>query len=258
MTNLELERFSVNDYRGLDDAPAFQLRTGKLPVIISAPHAVSQRRAGKVKPSDDFTGPIAIVASELADCHAVMATRFDECDPNWDPFEQCRYKQALAAMVREQSIVAVIDVHGVPSASPYAVEVGSADGLSVSAMPGADEFARDFLAEELAPYLAKHGKTIALNESHAARGANTVTNAISRECGIAALQLELATPFRVPQSIGGHTPEGEAPPFSEAQLPKEISSRRNPDPTCVEVTVRAIAHLATTLADFKTLDKDVR
>ena len=251
ITQLEIERFSVNDYRGQADAPAFQLRTGKLPVIISAPHAVSQRRAGKVKPSDDFTGPIAIVASELADCHAIVATRFDECDPNWDPIEQCRYKQSLAAMVRERGIVAVIDVHGVPSASPFAIEVGSADGLSVSAMPGADVFARDFLQEELAPFLDKHGKTIALNENHAARGANTVTNAISRECGIAALQLELATPFRVPRNIGGHIPEGEAPPFSEAQLPREIASRRNPDPTCVEATVRAIAHLATKLADFR-------
>lgn len=250
ITDLEAERFSVNDYRGLADASPFELRAGNLPVAISAPHAVSQMRAGAVKPSDDFTGPIALVVSELADCHAIVATRFDENDPNWDPMEQCRYKQALASMVRELGLVAVIDVHGVPSASPYAIEIGSADGLSVSVMPGADKLAKRLFNEELAPFLAKYGKTVALNESHAARGANTVTNAISRNCGIAALQLELATPFRVPRNIGGHTPKGEVPPFSETQLPLEISSRRNPDPACVETTVRAIAHLATELACF--------
>ena len=248
LTNLELERFSTNDYRGLGNALAFCIEARELPVVISAPHAVSQLREGSVKPSDDFTGAIAIVAAEMAGCCSMVASRFDACDPNWDAFEKCRYKQALAKLVRERGIVAVIDVHGVPTASPFAIEVGSADGETVHAMPGTDELACALFSEELAPFLERQDKSIALNHVHAARGPHTVSNAIARECGVAALQLEISTPFRVPRAIGGHTPKGERVPFTPDQLPRELASRRNPDPACVEATVRAITHLAEKLA----------
>ena len=251
ITNLELERFSTNEYRGLANAPAFCIEEGDVPVVISAPHAVSQLREGAVKPSDDFTGAIALVAAELAGCCSMVASRYDACDPNWDPLESCRYKQALVELVRRRGIVAVVDVHGVPSASPFAIEVGSADGDTVRAMPGADDLACALLSEKLAPFLEKQGKSVALNHVHAARGLNTVSNTIARECGIAALQLELATPFRVPRVIGGHTPKGERIPFTESQLPRELASRRNPDPACVEATVSTIARLAEQLATMK-------
>ena len=88
IAEVELERFSVNDYRGLADAPPFRVTDGKLPVMVSAPHAVTQLREGKVKPSDDFTGAIALAVAQLAGCGAIVTSRYDGCDPNWDPFEQ--------------------------------------------------------------------------------------------------------------------------------------------------------------------------
>lgn len=251
MTEIELERFSVNDYRGLADAPPFDVVEGELPVMISAPHAVTQLREGKVKPSDDFTGAVALAVAKLAGCSAIVASRYDSCDPNWDPFERCAYKQALADTVRKLGISIVLDIHGVPSASPDAVEVGSADGATVAALPGSDEFARAFLQERLSAHLVKQGKTVSLNVRHAARGRNTVTHAIARECGIVALQLEIATPFRVPRNVKGHVPPGERVPFSSTQLPIELASRRNPDPACVEATVHALADLAVTLERAK-------
>lgn len=248
MREVELGRFSVNDYRGLDDAPPFVVTEGAVPVVVSAPHAVSQWREGRVKPSDDFTGAIALAVAEIAGCSAIVASRYDACDPNWDPFERCAYKQALAHAVRSFGAVAVLDIHGVPSAAPDAIEVGSADGQTVAALPGADEFARDFLREQLAEHLDRQRKTISLNVRHAARGRNTVTNTIARACGVVALQLEIATPFRVPCNVKGHVPAGETMPFTATQLPVELASRRNPDPACVEATVRAIASLAIELA----------
>ena len=248
MTDLEYEQFSAGEYRGLPDAPAFRIVEGDLPVVISAPHAVSQLREGKVKPSDDFTGPLALAAAEIAGCHAVVATRFDGGDPNWDPLDRCPYKQALVDYVTKRGIVAVLDVHGVPAASPFAIEVGSADGASVKGHPGLDERVCSLLREDLAPYLEKHQREIILNGAHAARGRNTVTSTVSRECEIVALQLEVSTPFRVPCGRKGHTPVGEAVPFTEAQLPFEIVTRRKPDPACVEAVARAIAHIARELS----------
>ena len=244
MAEIELGRFSVNDYRGLPDALPFSVVEGELPVIVSAPHAVSQLREGRVKPSDDFTGAMALVVAELSGASVIVASRYDACDPNWDPFEHCAYKQALAEMVRKLGAVAVLDLHGVPAAAPDAIEVGSADGLTVKAMPGVDEFACRFLREQLSEHLGRRGKTVGLNGRHGARGANTVAHAIARECGVAALQIEISSPFRVPIDAKGHVPPGEAIPFTSDQIPIELEVRRNPDPACVEATVRALADLA--------------
>lgn len=249
MTQLEAERFSANDYRGLEKAPAFSISRGNAPLVISAPHAVTQLRDGKMKPSDDFTGALAIVVSEIVGCSSMVACRYDGSDYNWDPFEACPYKQALADFIRDNGIVAVIDVHGVPSASPHAIEIGSADGVSVRTMPGVDALAAESLRCDLAPFLERHSKDIALNGVYGARGPNTVTSAMARECGVASLQLEIATPFRVPSDIGNRTPAGEAVPFTNEQLPSEISSRHNPDPACVAATVRSVARLGELLLD---------
>ena len=248
MKETEIERFSTNDYRGRPDAPPFFITAGTLPVLISAPHAVSQLRDGRVKPSDDFTGAMALAMANLAGCFAIVASRYDACDPNWDPYERCAYKQALVRTVCENGIVAVLDIHGVPAASPYAIEIGSADGQTVRAHPGTDEYACRLLRERLETHLADQGKTIALNKRHAARNHDTVTRTVSRECGIIALQVEISTPFRVPCVIHGHTPAGEAIPFSADQIPLELASRRNPDSTCVETTVHALVDLSIALA----------
>ena len=254
MAEIELGRFSVNDYRGLPDAPAFSVVEGELPVIVSASHAVSQLREGRVKPSDDFTGAMALVVAELSGASVIVASSYDACDPNWDPFESCAYKQALAEMVRKIDAVAVLDLHGVPAAAPDAIEVGSADGFTVRAMPGVDEFAGRFLRERLGEHLERRGKTVGLNGRHGARGANTVARAIARECGVATLQIEISSPFRVPVDAKGHVPPGEAIPFTSDQIPIELEVRRNPDPACVEATVHALADLVRIVSGDGSLD----
>jgi len=75
MLEAELQRFSVNDYRGLPDASAFSVVEGTLPVVVSAPHAVSQLREGRVKSSEDFTGALALAVAELSGAR---------CQPRYD------------------------------------------------------------------------------------------------------------------------------------------------------------------------------
>ena len=246
MIETELGRFSTHDYRGLPDVPAHQIVPGTLPVIFSAPHAVSQLREGRIKPSDDYTGALALAAARIAGCHAIVASRYDDCDPNYDPLSECTYKQALVEHVRTRGIRLVIDVHGVPSASPCAIEIGTADGATEGPLPGIGARAKALFEERLTPYLAKYDKRIALNERYGARGGNTVTRTLARECGIAALQLEISSRFRVPSGRADHLPAGERMPFTPAQLGPELSARRNPDCACVEATVRALAALAST------------
>ena len=243
LVTTELERFTANDYRGQVGAPPFTLVDGAIPVLISAPHAVTHMRDSSIKPSDDYTGALALCVAEMTCAHAMVATHTYEGDPNWDAFECCTYKQALVDYVREHGIQLVLDVHGMPAASPDAIEVGSADGTTVAAHPGADVCVARILRDELGPYLQRHAKAITLNERHAARGKNTVTSTAARECSICAMQLEINTIFRVPSLEGTHIPEGEPIPFSDEQLSHELQARLSPDPACVEATVRAIARV---------------
>lgn len=248
LVETELTWFSANDYRGRPDAPAFRLVERSLPVVVSAAHAVTHWREGRMKPSDDYTGALALAVAGICGCHAIVATNSRGHDPNWDPFETSPYKQALCEFVREHGVALVIDLHGMPAASPDAIEIGSADGATVAVLPGADVRTRDILQEELAPYLRRYDRAIALNGRHAARGENTVTRTVSRECGIAALQLEINSRFRVPSGAGTHVPKDDPMPFSADQLPEEWVARSNPDPACVEATVRAIARVIDELA----------
>ena len=248
MIACELKRFVACDYRGRADAPEFEVVPGTVPVMVSAPHAVTHWRAGRIKPSDDYTGSLALALAQLTGAHAIVATRFAQADPNWVPFGQSAYKQALVEHVRAHGIRLVLDLHGIPAASPEAVEVGSADGATVCALPGADARAAAILCEELAPFLTRHGKEVALNGRHAARGHNTVANTVARTCGCAALQIELNSRFRVPSGEGGHVPKGEPIPFRPGQLPEEFEARHHPDVACVEATMRALARVIRELA----------
>ena len=243
----EQNRFSVNDYRGLPDAPEYEFVRGSVPVLVSAPHAVTHIRAGRIKPSEDYTGAIALAVAQTAECHAIVAARTGEGDPNWDDFPDSPYKQALCDYVRNQGIRLVIDVHGMVAASPALLAVGSADGETVEAArkdAGFDSSAAELLRDRLATWCELHDKPVVLNGHYGARHPNTVSRTVARECGVAALQIEAATQLRVPVLRAGRVPKGERIPFSSEQLPVELAVRRRPDPDAVVALVNALCELA--------------
>ena len=239
----ERTRFSANEYRGLAAAPAFTLVEGDIPVLVSAPHAVTHMREGRIKASEDFTGPIALEIACMTGAHAVVATRFDEADPNFDPFEKSAYKQALVDCVLCHGVKLVLDIHGMMAASPAIIAVGTGDGANVSSWPEAAKLAESIIEERLGPFARKHGKEIAVDERFASRGANTVSSTVARECGVAALQVELSTILRFPGGPAGHKPAGEKSPFSGSALERELSARTNPDPAAVEAAIDALANI---------------
>lgn len=239
----EKERFSVNEYRGCADASPFTVVEGSVPALVSAPHAVTHLREGRVKASEDFTGPIALELARATGAHAIVATRFDGADPNADPLEASAYKRALVEQVRRCNIGLVLDIHGMVTASAAIIAVGTGDGANVARWPGLAGLVMSAIESRLAPFAEKHGKQIVLDGAYAARGENTVAATVARECEIPALQVELSTLLRYPGGIVGHTPLGEANPFSERALPAELSARLNPDIAAVEATFDALAEI---------------
>lgn len=234
----------MNDYRGVTSADEFEFTAGSIPVLISAPHAVTHMRDGTVKPSEDYTGAIALAVAKATDCHALVATRTGAGDPNRDPLDRCRYKQALCSYVRDEGITCVLDVHGMVAASDALVAVGSADGKTVVALSGFDDFVTARLRERLNPWCVRFGKPIALNGRYGARGSNTVSQTVARECGIAALQIEVATQMRVPTRRHPGIPRDEPPAFTSGQLSREIEARRLADPQAVGALIKALCEVA--------------
>jgi hypothetical protein len=241
LERIEAGRFSCNSYRGLSEAPAFELVSGELPTVVSAPHAVTHLRDGRPKPSEDYTGAMALVLACECGCHAIVASRTSDSDPNHDPLEQSRYKQALVAYVREQGIRLLIDLHGMSAASGALVALGTADGATVRADPGVRDAVSAILRERLAPLAERYGRPVEVDGRLAARGEHTVCATVAHECGIACLQIEMATQVRVPWTAGG-IPEGERPYRPDA-LAEEVAARSHPDPAAVVAMVRALEEL---------------
>ena len=181
-------------------------------------------------------------------CHALVATRTGDGDPNFDPLNVCAYKQALCEYVREHGITCVLDIHGMVAASKSLVEIGSADGLTCASMPGLDELVAGELRRALDTWCTRYGKPVTLNGRYAARGENTVTHTVATECGIAALQIEVATQLRVPARVEGHVPRGEKIPFTGEQLPVELAVRRKADPAAVLALIGALCRIVSEAA----------
>lgn len=247
MVACEFKRFSVGEYRGIADAPEFEIVPGSAPVIVSAPHAVTHLRNERIKPSEDFTGALALAVAQASSCHAIVATRTGQGDPNWDPFENSTYKQALCAYARDAGIACVLDIHGMVAASEALVAIGSADGKTVTANPGLDERVAETLRAELDTWCKRFEKPIVLNGRLGARSQNTIAQTVARECGIAALQIEVATQLRVPARLAGHVPRGERIPFSKTELPVEIAVRRSAEPAAVLALVNALSGIVDTI-----------
>ena len=236
----EKTRFTANEYRGRADAPPFTIVEGSIPVLVSAPHAVTHFREGRVKASEDFTGPIALELARATGAHAIVATRFDGADPNADPFEASAYKQALAEQVGRFGIELVLDIHGMVTASPAIIAVGTGDGANISRWPELGGLVMEIVESRLAPFAERYGKQIVFDGRYAARDENTVAATTARLCGVAALQVELSTLLRYPGGIMGRTPRGEPSPFSRSALSAELSARLNPDRAAVDAAFEAL------------------
>lgn len=242
LERIEARRFSCNSYRGLPEAPAFEIVAGELPAIVSAPHAVTHLRGGRPKPSDDYTGAMALTIAREVGCHAIVASRFDGCDPNRDPLERSAYKQALVEYVRKQGIRLLVDLHGMVAASSALVALGTADGVTVAARPEVSDIAAGILRERLAPLAERYGRPVEVDGALAARGPSTVCRVVSERCGIPCLQIEIVTQLRVPWTAGGGIPKGERP-FRPEAIDEEVTARLHPDQEAVCTMVRTLEEL---------------
>ncbi len=123
--------FLKNDKNGLKvDGKSYIYKTGKIPIILSAPHAVKQCRESQVKSSDYLTGPLAIYLAQKCNCSYFVRVYNDNDDPNF-PLGitilnlQNDYLRELKHLIHLYNPFLVIDFHGCRNVKQYDCSVWS-------------------------------------------------------------------------------------------------------------------------------------
>lgn len=166
----------------------FRVFPGRIPILVSAPHAVRHVRDRKIKKSDEFTGSIDYLLNQLTGCYSLAVTKLYGGDPNVD--SPCIYKELLASLCREHKVTLVLDLHGAAREHDFDIDIGSREGRSLLGQSKV----LTLLTENL---MSAGLKNISQNY-FPAKGINTITHFTNRELGIPALQLEINRKYRVP------------------------------------------------------------
>ncbi|HAG07403.1 MAG: Uncharacterized protein XD69_1042 [Clostridia bacterium 62_21] len=188
----ECEFFAVNGYRGAQGRETvYTVLQGKVPVLVSAPHAVKHLRAGVVEPKeeDEYTGTLARLLHALTGCHAIYLASCD-LDPNF--YDDCAYKAGLRDLVARNGIELVLDLHGSAIWRTYDIDIGTCHGKALLGRPE--------LAARLVECCKRHGiNEVYVDHTFSGCGQPTVTRLVSRNLGVPALQLEINKRWRDPE-----------------------------------------------------------
>jgi len=165
---------------------------GKIPVLVSAPHAVRHVRKKQIKSSDEFTGSLAYLLHEITDCHALAVTKLYGGDPNYD--DPCIYKDEIERITGEHPVKIVLDIHGAGRERPFDIDLGTMNGRSLAGNPEIITWVRDRFREEGFPQVT--------NDFFSADKQYTVTRFVAEKLHIPALQLEINRKYRTPHQNG--------------------------------------------------------
>ena len=125
---LDFEKnFSCQQYQG-NGKEIFIIEKGVIPIMVSAPHSISQQRDGKKKRADKMTSSIAQFLHKATGCHIIYSAKFSEGDANYDPIENNGnpYQSRLIEYIKENNIKVLIDLHGAAAERGFAIEIGTA------------------------------------------------------------------------------------------------------------------------------------
>lgn len=111
-------QFLLNNKNGFRiDNKNYISKAGKIPILLSASHAVKQYRESQVKPSDYLTGALAIYLAEKCNCSYFVRVFNDNDDPNYPLGTtllkiENNYLKALKNFIKEYNQFLMVDIHG--------------------------------------------------------------------------------------------------------------------------------------------------
>lgn len=164
------------------------IKTGRIPIILSAPHAVKSTRNKKEKSQDSMTGGIVEYIANSMHCFAITRVCHIEDDPNASNIGTSYiYKQEILKLIQENNLMLLLDIHGSRDIHEFEIELGTNDGINV----GYD----DDLIQILYTHLSNVGH-VTIDTKFKASSSTTVSNYIHRLANIPCIQIEISTYIR--------------------------------------------------------------
>lgn len=182
--------FYENDCNGLDLLP-FRIISGVGSTMLSAPHSVKQRRDGREKLPDYFTGEIALEVSFRTGVPLIIKTSNKNDDANYD--FNCRYKQELLNYIRQNNIKYLVDLHGI--SNRYGVDIDICTNTYMNVHNDEN------LVEEVRAILLKKFEIVSVDNLFAASRDGVVSKYVSEHSNVKAIQLELSKCVRTSVEI---------------------------------------------------------
>lgn len=124
MTINEFEKIELP----LGDPCGYYLNLGNN-VLISAPHAVSQTRNGKLKFSEPQTFRLAKVLKDRTNCSVIVKTENLNDDANFEI--NSNYKNKIASLIEQEKIKYIIDLHGLNQKRSEQINFGTNYGFNL-------------------------------------------------------------------------------------------------------------------------------
>lgn len=177
----QLERFEqkllAQDY--LDSS--FIVVDGDKPLIISCPHSVPQTRGDRIKLAETRTAIFGCILNLELDVPLIFKTKNCKDDANFDLV--CKYKDTLVKYINEHNIKCCVDLHIMKPNSKFDTVLG---------VNGNENLCGKVFVEDIVEGKFKEaGYNVGVDEVFKASHKGTVSNTVSRVCGVPAIQIEL-------------------------------------------------------------------
>lgn len=182
------EKYVANNCNGINSDVNFKIIYGRLPILLSAPHAVKQNRNGVVKGADAITGSIVEFLCERTGANGIVRTFNLQDDPNFENVgNSLEYKKAILKLVKQNNISCIIDVHGCSNDHPFDIDIGTNNEINIM---GFNNFL-NIIYENLSTI----GHTV-IDKEFKASQPTTISNYISKKSNIPCFQIELSSSLR--------------------------------------------------------------
>lgn len=187
-----------------DNGEWLEVVPGRVPVLVSAPHACMHARDGIGKMQEEYTGALACYLADVCDCHAIVTRSKTDEDPNWQT--DSLYKAAIKKLQSETPIRFLIDLHGMTNKYHMGVAIGTIKGKSCQVEDVLPHFIdagfQNTCVSQLTPDPASAWRRVVVDHKKFTGGVvnSTVTRYAAMELGIPSVQIELSSEVRVVES----------------------------------------------------------
>ena len=160
----------------------FHVLKGNIPVLVSAPHSVTQFRNGKPKTGEFRTGVIAQLLQENTGCYSLFKTKNMQDDANFDSFSP--YREFAKKIVVDEKIEFLLDLHIMAPHRPYDIDLGTGRGKNIQ---GKTEIVNQ--VEKI--FQSNCVKEVQIDHLFTAGYPHTVSADLAESCNIFCLQIEM-------------------------------------------------------------------